>query len=262
MKKFVTLLCMLTCVFALTACGEDTMTTYQAEKVSVAEQNAVNYVIPMMTETVTNATILDIYENNGYTAEEWETVISNSFGITVEGSAYTNGIESFLSGMEKMGAIVSIGEASSVIDDDTIVVTVDVAGELKDGQIELIFSNDYFSVLESCTLNVNESFGELMTRAAMNTLLGMGTVFIVLILIMFIISAFKFIPEIQAAFSKKKEAPAPAVPVAAAPVAEEAVEEADDRELVAVIAAAVAAYEGKTSTDGFVVRSIKKSRRR
>ena len=34
---------------------------------------------------------------------------------------------------------------------------------------------------------------------------------------------------------------------------------ADDLELVAVIAAAIAAYEGASSTDGFVVRSIKRS---
>ena len=33
----------------------------------------------------------------------------------------------------------------------------------------------------------------------------------------------------------------------------------DDTELVAVIAAAIAAYEGSGSTDGFVVRSIRKS---
>ena len=58
-----------------------------------------------------------------------------------------------------------------------------------------------------------------------------------------------------------KEEPVKPV-VAAAPVVEEAVEEADDYALVAVIAAAIAAYEGKTTTDGFVVRSIKKSRRR
>ena len=98
----------------------------------------------------------------------------------------------------------------------------------------------------------------------MNTLLGMGSVFAVLILIMYIFEAFKFIPKIQAVFSKKKEvAPAPKeVPAQTAPVAEEVVEEADDLELVAVIAAAIAAYEGQTSTDGFVVRSIKKSRRR
>ena len=37
-------------------------------------------------------------------------------------------------------------------------------------------------------------------------------------------------------------------------------ESADDTELVAVIAAAIAAYEGSQSTDGFVVRSIRKRR--
>ena len=47
------------------------------------------------------------------------------------------------------------------------------------------------------------------------------------------------------------------------PVAEPAVEDAtDDGELIAVIAAAIAASEGKTSTDGFVVRSIRKVNRR
>ena len=163
-----------------------------------------------------------------------------------------------------MGAILSIGDVSSVVDDDTIIVTVDVTGELKNGQVELIFSNDYFAVLQSCTLNVDATFGELMTKAALNTLLGMGSVFAVLILIMFIISLFGYIPKIQAKFAKKEEkaaasAPTPAV---AAPVVEEVAEEADDLALVAVIAAAVAAYEGQTSTDGFVVRSIKKSKRR
>ena len=36
----------------------------------------------------------------------------------------------------------------------------------------------------------------------------------------------------------------------------------NDAALIAVIAAAIAAYEGSQSTDGFVVRSIRKSRRR
>ena len=45
-------------------------------------------------------------------------------------------------------------------------------------------------------------------------------------------------------------------------MAEEIEELADDTELVAVIAAAIAAFEGKQSTDGFVVRSIRKARRK
>ena len=265
MKKFVALLCMLTCVFSLTACGgEDTVTEYQADKQAVAEQYAVDSIIPLMEESLANETIMDIYEQNGYTAEEWETVIANSFSASVEGDAFLKGLESFRTAKESMGAILSVGEVTSVIDDDTIIVNVDVTGELKNGQVELIFSNDYFAVLKSCTLNVDATFGELMTKAAMNTILGMGSVFVVLILIMYIIQAFALIPKIKAMFSKKENkpaAPAPA-PAAAPVVAEEAAEEADDLALVAVIAAAVAAYEGQTSTDGFIVRSIKKSRRR
>ena len=44
--------------------------------------------------------------------------------------------------------------------------------------------------------------------------------------------------------------------------AEEEEDLSDDMALVAVIAAAIAAYEGQTTTDGFVVRSIRKSRRK
>ena len=92
-------------------------------------------------------------------------------------------------------------------------------------------------------------------NALMNTVLGMGTVFVMLIAIALIIYCFKIIPVIQKKFAKKAEpaAEAPKVaPVAAAPV-----QETDDLELVAVIAAAIAAATG-TSTDDFVVRSIKR----
>ena len=94
----------------------------------------------------------------------------------------------------------------------------------------------------------------------MNTVIGMGTVFCVLILISIIISAFVFIPKIQASLSgkKKKEvqtevAEKKTVEASAALTVTE-----EDVELVAVIAAAIAASEGAASTDGFVVRSIRR----
>ena len=99
----------------------------------------------------------------------------------------------------------------------------------------------------------------------MNTVMGLGTVFVILIFLIFVISLFKYIPGLVEG-KKKESAPAPAAaapaPVAA-PVAEPAVEDVtDDGKLIAVIAAAIAASEGKTSTDGFVVRSIRKVNRR
>lgn len=103
-----------------------------------------------------------------------------------------------------------------------------------------------------------ESFKDKMLTATGNTLLGMGTVFVVLILISLIISCFAFIPKIQAKFAKKEKIESD-VPVEDKTVVEEVSTDAgtDDAELIAVIAAAIAASEN-TTTDGFVVRTIRK----
>lgn len=80
-----------------------------------------------------------------------------------------------------------------------------------------------------------------LANALQNTVLGMGTVFVMLIAIALIIYCFKIIPVIQKKFAKKAEPAAEApktAPVVAAPV-----QETDDLELVAVIAAAIAASE-------------------
>lgn len=176
-----------------------------------------------------------------------------------EGTVVRNAINSFTSGIEDMGGISDLGTVTSVLDKDTITVTVPVTGNSKNGSVELIFTNDIFLTLTSCTLNLDESLGTLMGRAGLNTLLGMGTVFVVLILISFIISAFNLIPKMQAKFAKNNEPEIVPVPAAPAPVVEEVEEDlTDDMELVAVIAAAIAAYEG-TTTEGFQVRSIKRA---
>ena len=115
--------------------------------------------------------------------------------------------------------------------------------------------------LTSATTNVTYTFGEQMTKAGLNTLMGMGTVFVVLILIALLISAFNLIPKVQAIFAKKEKKAETAVNNAVAQIVEnEAVQEEDDLELIAVIAAAIAASEGAASTDGYVVRSIRRIR--
>ena len=118
--------------------------------------------------------------------------------------------------------------------------------------------------LTACGAGENgASLGELMSKAALNTLIGMGTVFVVLILISALISAFRIIPVLQDKFRKKPEEKVETAPKAEeAAIEEEAADETDDCELVAVIAAAIAASEGAASTDGFVVRSIRRAARR
>lgn len=122
----------------------------------------------------------------------------------------------------------------------------------------LILAGMTASILSLTACGDGEDLGSMMGKAALNTVIGMGTVFIVLTLIIMIISCFSFIPKLQAALGrKKKEEPIAAQTVQTVAVqAAEDVDETDDLELVAVIAAAIAACEGAASADGFVVRSI------
>lgn len=263
MKKIVKALLMLTCVFSLTACGSDnTVSEFQQSKIDAAEAKAPQ-IIALTAGLVQNNDIDELTTNYNnielgdlYTSTYSQYADDSSFSC--EGKGIKNALTSFEAGMEDLGNITVSGEASSVVDDDTIIVTVPVTGEHGEGSVELIFTNDIYLTLTSCTLNLNETMGALMERATLNTLIGMGTVFIVLILISAIISCFQFIPKIQEKISKKA-APAPAsTPDVAAPIVTEEEELADDTELAAVIAAAIATYEG-TSTDGFQVRSIKRA---
>ncbi len=88
-----------------------------------------------------------------------------------------------------------------------------------------------------------------MEQAAMNMVMGMGTVFIVLIFISFLIGCFKYINRFEEKMKNKgkKEDPEPLAAAEPAPAAVvQAAEEnlADDLELVAVITAAIAASTG------------------
>lgn len=219
----------------------------------------------------------DMATNNGVSVEEAKNYLlsliatydaTDSEGVTT-GSVIKSGLASISTGLEITGAIKEnqLGEPSSKIDDDTIIVTIPVVDAKKDAEIEVIVSNDKFLELQSIALNVKYSFGETMAKAGENTLVGIGTVFVMLVLISFIISLFAYIPKIQEAFTKKESPKAEAIEKTVAQIAEK--EEAaasedltDDLELVAVIAAAIAAYEGQASTEGFVVRSIRKVNRR
>lgn len=105
-----------------------------------------------------------------------------------------------------------------------------------------------------------ESFGAKMASALSNTLMGMGTVFAVLIFICLIISCFKLIPKITEAKERKKAGRENIMADNTkqdAAVATEPENLTDDLELIAVIASAIAASEN-TSTDSFVVRSIRR----
>lgn len=108
------------------------------------------------------------------------------------------------------------------------------------------------------------SIKEPMADAGINTVVGIVVVFVALIFISFVISLFKLISVFEKrAFDKKavNNLPTQAIEQTVTQIAEQEQESMDDLELVAVITAAINAYEaahGNTATGGLVVRSIKR----
>ena len=108
------------------------------------------------------------------------------------------------------------------------------------------------------------SIEDAMAEAGVNTIIGISVVFLALLFISFIISLFKYINKFEQMLANKKagKAPAPKAVSETAPAPSvPSVPETDDLELIAVITAAIHAYEeaqGNTVTGELVVRSIKK----
>lgn len=169
-------------------------------------------------------------------------------------------------GDEKCGEYQSY---DSVSVEETEEEKIDISAILhfENRDLKMIMHVSMFEKLENVPTSIefslpdegNETLVEKMTTAGANTLMGMGTVFCVLIFISFIISCFSFIPKITETFKKKKPDEVKAVSSNAdtAGTVESPVQTSDDSELIAVIAAAIAASEN-TSTDSFVVRSIRR----
>ncbi len=254
MKKLFAILGMITCMIGLCACGQEE-TAMTAE-----EQSMLDYGVKTVEAINTDVSqgIVDQYEAllaqyPRLTPEEFAGISSEEFA----------GMVSWSEALEDIGSFEQTNGGTVVIDNDEAVayINVNVLGSDHNATVEIVLDLSTGSCT-SITTNVIYSTGEIMVKAAMNTLIGMGTVFIVLILISLIISCFSIIPKIQA--KKQQKAAAKTVSNDAQPTpvvtqVEEKEELSDDTELVAVIAAAIAAYKGSGSTDGFVVRSIRKS---
>ncbi|MBQ6496481.1 MAG: OadG family protein [Firmicutes bacterium] len=104
------------------------------------------------------------------------------------------------------------------------------------------------------SLITNLTFGEKMLASTITMIMGLGITFTILILIWIFIAIMGKCMDIASKPKTKAAEPAPAAAVAeSAPV--EAAAETSDESLVAVIAAAIAAYEGANASN-LVVRKI------
>ena len=247
MKTFkkITSVCMALLVMVALIIGSTSM-VFAADKVDDSVKNTLVNTAEGLTDTIIGLADADI-----------ENYLNSGDDFT------TSAMQSWQSSKDELGSKKDKnGETSVTLKDDQYTVTVPVKFEKADANFVYVFDSTGTPV--SLSVDVQYGMGKTLQRAGLNTLMGIGTVFVMLILLSLLISLFRFIPNPEAkkaaeakAAKEVKEAEA----AAAAPAVQAAEENlADDGELVAVIAAAIAAAEG-TTTDGFVVRSIRKVKR-
>ena len=263
MKKFrkLTIALLAICVFAIsvTACGpQKTATQVEAEAVAaIREQNIAS--IQDYTEREFAAILTQVsYENYAAYKEQGQVLISrtfdNDFGARWKAFVDAHG--------QCTQAVVDL----TMRHHDEYTSRIIMTGE--DGaQMALTITYDETSTPVKTTIadysdDTNQTLGQRLQVAGANTIIGIATVFAVLILLSLIIYCFKFVNMAVAPPAKKEKAPAAPkaqAPAKAAPVAAKAPAQdpMNDPALIAVIAAAIAAAEDKP-VHGFVVRSIKR----
>ena len=238
LKSLLAMVCVLALTLAMSVCA------FAAD--TVTEDEAANY--KSAAETL-------ISQIAGFSDEEIENYLAQDDAFT------TATMESWKSVKDELGAYSSI--VSQDVEKDGDVVTISTVAQFEKAKADVVLMLDLGQQMyTSMTYSVQYSLSANMQRAGMNTLMGIGIVFLMLLFLSFVIGLFKYIEKFQNVGKKKAAEEAPKAEEAPAPAIaqSEAADEdfADDLELVAVISAAIAAYEN-TSGDSFVVRSIKKS---
>ncbi|HBE86896.1 MAG TPA: sodium pump decarboxylase subunit gamma [Lachnoclostridium sp.] len=244
MKRVALGLIMAACLFSLSACSKaDTA----AEEIDARVQTQMEQLPGSFLELYTGLEDSQVPE------------FKKNMQYQDEYAALAEGVDSWENVKHELGALVSIGDT----------VKVEAIGHGYSATINAVFEkrNMEFSITTDSKLTKVTSvafvpeytLGERMEKAVFNTLMGMGTVFIVLIFISCLIGCFQYIGKLEDKINGKAQEPVPApIPEVSVPAAEENEELVDDLELVAVITAAIAASEG-SSPSGLVVRSIRRA---
>lgn len=251
MKKLASLLFMVMLVLGLTACGAS-----DEPATTVVESAYADNLSLFIVETITGMSTDDLQYYIDMDEDDLQMILDNS-GIPMTAEAFQNVFNGYVSDAETFGEYISIDSYELKGDDEEATHTTELTFTEHPATITLVFDED--GIVTSATMDPVLSIGEILQKAGLNTVIGMGTVFVVLIFISFIIALLPKATGIVENIGKNKkpaEVPAAAPKAVAAPAEEEL---ADDLELVAVISAAIAAYTG-TSSDDFVVRSIKRSK--
>ena len=255
-RKISLLLCVLVMALSFVGCSE--------EKVSKTTKETLEQSAEVFISSFSQMADEDLESFKTVSDFQLDYIMMSNY-LPVTGENFLTIINSWQAAEAECGEYVGHGDYEVVVKNDGYEVSTEA--EYEDRKATILFVFDENMNVESMDVSAIFSMGEILTKAGLNTLLGMGTVFAVLIFLAFLISLMKYIPNLLAVLdlgadekkeTKKAQPTDPVVqPSTPKTVAVQKVDAVDDLELIAVITAAIAAQEG-TTTDGFVVRSIRR----
>lgn len=274
-RRILVLGVMLSCLLGLSACAgeaaEDSMDSYRYPKELFTAESLQEYATYIEDNVFEGWYLSDITPENFNEkqylglAMEFDPNTYSIKGVNEDDfNAIKSGYISWYKAVEEVGFNsvetlkddIKVTDVKTYInDDDILVIDATITGTKHSALLQLYINND-FSIRDA-GVTVNKTLGEKLTNAGLNTLLGMGMAFAILILISLIICLFPVLFGEKKKKVSDKDIAAKAMDNTINQIAEQE-DLSGDSELVAVIAAAIAAYEGSGSTDGFRVRSIRK----
>ncbi len=250
-KRFVVLLMLTVCVFSMTACGSKN----NASEADTLDPQTAGYVCQVSEDLLRQIC--------SFTEEQALQVEADL--RKEKQTALADGVAAWANVMGDTGAYIgTISSEATLNEDEEYVCEIYAQYANRNVEYKIFYTlDDQGLAPASMSFSPEYTIAENMTKAALNTLMGMGIVFAVLIFLSLLISCFKYIHIAEEKMRQRNApvpaaAPAPAAPVAVEEPAAEEEELVDDLELVAVITAAIAAA-ADTPADGLVVRSIRRA---
>ena len=256
-------------LFVLSACSGSV--NYNTVEGSLYNQEAFSKEAIEQMSLILEKNILESWYVGGITPDNFEARMIDEIDDSIRG-IYQSGYRSWyaaigdigFSSPETIATDISVKDVRYYINGDgilTVETMLQGSGENAHEAV-LEYMVDRNKVPLSIGVNVQRSVTEKMKNAGLNTLLGMGMAFFVLILISIVISLF----AIVSGSGKSRPAPKKNADMAETGAAidktiaqiKEREDAGTDAEIAAVITAAIAAYEADTGQRGGVVTGIRR----
>ncbi|MGN0241986.1 MAG: OadG family transporter subunit [Candidatus Weimeria sp.] len=245
-KKISVIFALVACVFAFASCGSTDNSTYGGRTTKELEAESENLASQVV--SLSESDLKQYYES--YKKQATSDPDNDEYKM------YETMFQNFVDNEPGLGEFVDYAGFKVDKAGKNITTTLTMKYQKRNATLVIVYKSYNMSKPTSINFNPVYSLGETMGKAALNVVMGMVTVFAVLILISLVIYCFNLIPYLQKKFAAKKAPQAQTKQIVEAGESAPAGEE-DSEELIAVISAAISAATG-ASTDSFVVRSIKR----